>query len=122
MEELWIPIVLFVVIAATIIAFFNFNNKTKESLHKVVRVAMEKGVELSPEIVKSLAKPGYSRYGDLRKGILFTAFGLAVAVFGYLVGGSDPKIMGLSTFPIAIGLGYFIISRIKNGNGNGNGH
>ena len=54
MIEEMIPVVLFLVTGAIFWLFFMYRHRTRAEKQKTIRLALEKGSELSPEFMKSL--------------------------------------------------------------------
>jgi len=107
MDEL-IPIVLFLVIGGTFALAFYFKYKTRHDIQRTVQTAIERGDQLSPEIIESLATSVASPYADLRRGIISLALGAAVYLAAILF--DEPDVIGplsaISMFPILVGLAY----------------
>ncbi len=107
MEEL-IPIVLFLTIGGVFALAFYLKYKARHDVQHTVRLAIERGEALSPELIETLATSIASPYADLRRGVIFLALGAAGFAFAALLGEEDAMspIMAVSTFPIVIGLAY----------------
>jgi len=107
MDEL-IPIVLFLVIGGTFALAFYFKYKTRHDIQHTVQTAIERGDQLSPEIIESLATSVASPYADLRRGIISLAIGGAVYLAAIFI--DQPEAIGpltaVSMFPILVGLAY----------------
>ncbi len=113
-----VPIFFALAIMGIFIGFFHYNSRTKKSLHSAVEKALEKGEKLTPELLQTLQTPNRGKFGDLRKGILWLAVGVALAIVGLAFpGGHGPSYFAL--FPIFIGLGYIVIWKLSPENGNG---
>jgi Ca2+/Na+ antiporter len=113
MEELWIPIVMFVSIAVVFSLWFYFRYKARVETQHTFRLALEKGSELTPEFIKQLAEPEPSKDRDLRRGLIWLALGLALLILGAVI--NEPEatrpIMGSASFPGLIGLAYLAMWR-----------
>ena len=108
MAEEMIPIVMFIVIGVVIGLSFYFRHKTRQELQMTVRVAIDKGQELTPEVLEGLADSLNSKFGDLRRGVISIAIGIALLVFGFLLGEEEAErpLMAISVFPFLIGIVY----------------
>ena len=108
MEELWIPIVMFVSVATVIIALFYFRARTAADAHQTIRSALDNGQPLSVEIIESLCGPRSPISADLRRGVVFVAIGVALALFAVLLGEEDAlrPLLALSAFPFSLGLAF----------------
>jgi hypothetical protein len=112
MDEV-IGVVLFAgTIATTVVllAFFRYKHKVK--VQETVRTALERGQELSPELLTQLMSPPPLQRGnaDLRRGIMAVALGVAIGAFAFVVAEGDGDvirpILGVACLPIALGLAY----------------
>ena len=113
MDETWIPIIMFLSIAAILIAVFWFRYKSRADMQATLRSALERGQELTPEIIDSLGMPKDKPNKDLRLGIIWLSLAFGLALCGFFV--PDPSGHALqgclagAAFPFAIGVGYMII-------------
>lgn len=114
MSETWIPILIAFAIMGVFLGFFYFNSLTKRSLHSALEKALDKGEKLTPELLKILQTPSRGKFGDLRKGILWLAFGLA-AVLGttFSAENHDHNLVFIALLPVFIGLGYVLIWKLN---------
>ncbi|MDH3589132.1 MAG: DUF6249 domain-containing protein [Gammaproteobacteria bacterium] len=107
-EEVWIPIVLFAATALVLWAFFYYRYRSRSDLQATVRQAIEKGHELSPELLARLGEPNDPKTADLRRGIVAVAVGMGFAVFGVVLGEQDAirPLIAVGTFPFLVGVAY----------------
>jgi len=118
-EEL-IPIVLFLTIGGVFVMAYYFRFRTRREIQSTVRAAIEKGQELSPELIEGLMDSLNSRHADLRRGVIFLALGAALFIMGGLLGEEDARrpLMAVAMFPILVGSAYlglwFFIARRQN--------
>ena len=105
---LFVPIVSVTVIGLVLVAFFFFRHKSRAQLQQTVRDALEKGSELTPELIDRLAGPKGGPDRDLRRALIFIAVGIATAMFGFIVDDPDAlrAMAAISSFPILIGVAY----------------
>ncbi len=113
MDEMWIPIVMFVSIAVVFSLWFYFRYKARVETQHTFRLALEKGSELTPEFIRQLGEPEPSKDRDLRRGLIWLALGLGLLILGAAI--NDPNaigpIMGSASFPGLIGLAYLAMWR-----------
>ncbi|MEL7185260.1 MAG: DUF6249 domain-containing protein [Pseudomonadota bacterium] len=113
MSEEWIPIIMFLSIALILIALFWFRFKTRAEMQSTLRSALDKGQELTPEIIDRLGMPKENPNKDLRRGVIWLSLAVGLALCGISV--PDPSGHALrgclagAAFPLAIGVGYMII-------------
>jgi hypothetical protein len=113
MEAFLVPIVLFVSLAAIFIFLFWFRYRARAELQQTIRAALDKGQELTPDIIDRLGQPKHGPATDLRRAVMSIALAIAVAGFGFILGDKDAvrPFLAISAFPLTIGIGYLIISR-----------
>ncbi|MEM9939605.1 MAG: DUF6249 domain-containing protein [Pseudomonadota bacterium] len=110
MDETLIPIFLFASIVAVIWLFSHYNYKKRATAHETLRLAVDKGQELSPELVERMSFFNDPVKSDLRRGVLLVGFGLAIISLGLLIPTDEPEafrgMLGVSSFPIILGFAY----------------
>lgn len=113
MAEELIPIVMFVSLAAVLIALFWFRWRARDGMQQTIRMALDKGHELTPEIIDRLGHPKAGKYKDLRLGIIWLAIALGLALMALAVGSFAVEALhgtlASAALPFAIGLGYLVI-------------
>ncbi len=114
--ELFVPIVMFLVCGMVVISFFYFRYKTRVRAHQTIELALEKGAELSPELIDRMISPPKGSEADLRKGIIALFIGVAFALLGLIIGEDDAvrPMLGVSMMPVFIGLAYLLLWRFAN--------
>lgn len=110
MEDVVVPVVLFLAPAVIVWIVSYFNARKRNTVHETLRLAIEKGQALSPEMMEKMSLLTDPVRADLRRGVLFLAFGAAFAVLAGLVGSEErdalTPMLGVATFPIFIGIAY----------------
>ncbi len=117
MNEFMIPIVMFISLAVVFCVLFWFRYKTKEGMQQTFRAAMEKGQELTPEIIDRLGSPKPAKDKDVRLGIIWVAVAIALVAFGFSIPDDDDVagiFMGIAAFPFLIGAAYLILNKITD--------
>jgi|SRR5215471_6595774 len=102
-----VPIVLFVSVAVVIGLFLYFRFRARFEYQKTVRVAIERGQQLSPEFLERLDNQiGGGAHRDLRIGVTSIALGISLALFGWLYGASDwvRPLIAIGDIPFLVGL------------------
>ena len=111
----WIPIVMFIVIGASVLGYFYWNHKNRASIMETVQKAMDKGSELTPELLTQLGAAGNPRVRDMRRGIVFLALGIAGLLCSLFF--PDPDVVnGIragSVFPLMLGIGFLIVWKLN---------
>lgn len=120
MEDTLVPISLFAAIVGSIWLFSHFNFKKRLTAHETVRHAIDKGQQVSAELIEKMSLLVDPVRADLRRGVLFIAFGLAFLILASLVGSEDPEavkpMLGIASFPIILGLAYLSLWKFGHGN------
>ena len=112
-----VPIVALLCIAAVPGLYIYFRYRTRQELQTTLRAAIERGLELTPQLLEKLSEPAQHKDADLRRGVLTIAVGVGLAAFGLLVG--DPEVFsrlraGGALF-FVIGLAFLGLWRFSNG-------
>ena len=118
MDEIFVPIFLFAALVAIMWLFSHYNYKKRLTAHETLRLAVEKGQEVSPELVERMSYLNDPVKSDLRRGILLIAFGLAFICLGGLIPHGEPDafrgMLGVSSFPIILGVAYLGLWRFSH--------
>ena len=114
--ETLIPIVLFLSIAVVVALFLYFKNKAKREMQKTMRAAIEKGQELTPEVIERLGSPPVAKNRDLRRGIISLAIGVGFIALGLSIPEEEAVgvMLGVASFPIALGLGFLLMHKLTS--------
>ncbi|MEY2493494.1 MAG: hypothetical protein QOH24_2445 [Verrucomicrobiota bacterium] len=89
------------------------------SLHRTVRMMVEKGQPVPPELLASPAGAPLRPWYDLRRGIMLLASGFGLVMFFGISAGWDNGVWALGLIPGLIGLGYILAWRLANKHANG---
>lgn len=114
--EAMIPIVMFVSLAAVTGLFFYFKNRAKREMQKTLRAAIDKGQELTPEVIERLGTPPAPANRDLRRGIISIAVAVGFVALGFAIPEEDAlrPMLGLASFPAALGLGFLLMHKLAS--------
>ena len=108
-EEIFIPIIMFIGLFVVAGMFIIYRNRSKESQQKTFRAAIEKGQELTPELIKQIGAPQAApKDRDLRRALIAIAVGAGFLALGFAIPEDEAKrvMAGFASFPIFIGLAY----------------
>ena len=108
MDEYWIPIVMFISLAAVMGLYFLFRFRTRKELQETIRLAIEKDTALTPEFLQQLRDSLPPVRSDLRRGVLSIALAAGLVAFSVLLGEEDAThiLIGAAAFPFMIGVAY----------------
>lgn len=105
----WVPIVMFIGIAAVLIGYLYFGNKTKQAKQVTVQAAIERGDVLTPELIAAISSEPSAPAADYRRGIILIALGVGISVFGYFANPGETELIGIASIPVMLGLGYLFV-------------
>ena len=111
-EEL-IPISMFVSLAVVFSLLIWFRYRARREMQETLRVALDKGQDLTPEIIDRLGHPKAAPDKDLRLGVIWLAIAVGLALCGFAIpddsGEAWRGILAGAAFPFAIGVAYMIL-------------
>ena len=119
MNEVWIPIAMFAMIAGIVIVPTWLKSKERQEMQATLRASLDKGQPLPPEVIDALTrqtvKPPASAARDLRAGVLLLALSLGIAAtftfIGYTFGEDEAWGFGaFAAIPGALGLAFIVLS------------
>lgn len=115
MASEWVPITMFIGLAVVSCLYFWFRYRTRSDLQGTIRTAIEKGQELSPEIIDRLGSPKPPKDKDMRLSLLWIAISLGMGVLAFMVPDRgenvEQALLGVAAFPFFIGLAYLLMWR-----------
>ena len=111
MVEEFIPIVMFIMVGVVLVALFWFRYKARAELQQTVRNALERGIELSPDLVDRLGAAKPPKGKDLRLGVIWMSLALALLLCGLAIPEPDALrgVLAAAAFPFSIGLAYLLL-------------
>lgn len=109
----WVPIVMAIATAVVMIIWFYFRHRARAEMQQTLRLALDKGAELTPELVKQLGEPEPSKDRDLRRGLIWLSLALGLVLCGIAVPEEDAfrGLLAGAAFPFAIGMAFMIMYR-----------
>ena len=109
---------MFAAMTVIISFFFWFRYRSRSEMQQTLRSAIDKGQELTPELVESLGKPQkVSKDKDLRRSLIWFAIAFGISIFGATIGAVETEeevffiMSGIAAFPLMLGLAYVIMWR-----------
>ena len=109
---------LFIIIGTlTLIIVFHMSNcyKLKVKTHELLEKSIEKGIDVTPELIEKLNHEKSPRYKDFRRGIIMACIGAAVFCFSLIIPEDDTSkvFRGLSLLPIFMGAGFLLVWKVN---------
>jgi hypothetical protein len=115
-EGILVPIAMFIAMAVVFSFFFWFRARSRSEMQQTIRSAIERGQELTPELVESLGqRQRPSKDKDLRFSLVWFAIAFGISLFGAAVGAAEDEdpifliMSGLAALPFMVGLAYLIM-------------
>ncbi len=112
----WVPIVMFAGITVVFVALFWFRYKARSETQSTFRAALDKGQELTPEMIDRLGHPKAAKDKDLRYGVIWLSLGLALVLIGFAV--PEPEAfrgtLAGAALPFCIGVAYLILHKFAD--------
>lgn len=115
-----IPIFGMIFVAVLVIVPRYFKSQERQKVADTLRMAIEKGQPLPPEVVEAIARdtrlpPSPAR--DLRTGIIWLGVALGLAVFGIAIGFEEPDatypMVAIAAFPAFIGIAFIVLALLN---------
>lgn len=119
MAEELIPIVMFISLALVFIFLFWFRYKSRVEMQATFRQALEKGQELTPEVIDRLGHPKPSKDKDFRYSVIWLSLAVGLVLIGFAVP-EEEVLRGTlagAAFPFCIGVAYMILHFFTNREG-----
>jgi hypothetical protein len=123
MTPVLIVLIIFGSIASLFIMPRYFKSVERQKMAETLRVAIEKGQSLPPEVIEAMSSnvrsPGLppSPQRDLRTGIIWLSVGVGFAALGAVISFEEPDalfpMLGVATFPTFIGLAFLALGLLN---------
>ena len=109
--EAMIPISMAIVTGVVLVLFFWFRSRMRGEMQQTIRAAIDKGQELTPEIIERLGNPKPPKDRDMRRGIITIAIAVAIMIFGSVIPDDEATqiFAGIASFPFCLGVAFFIL-------------
>lgn len=82
-------------------------------MQDTIRLALDKGEVLSPELIDRLGHPKAPKDKDFRLGIIWVAVAIGFALLAFAIPEEDAfrPMLGVAAFPGVIGIAYLILNK-----------
>ena len=115
-EGLWVPVAMFISVTVVFCALFWFRYKARNDMQTTFRAALDKGQELTPEIIDRLGHPKAPKDKDMRLGVIWLSLAAGLVLIGFAV--PEPEALrGLlagAALPFCIGVAYMLLHRFTS--------
>jgi hypothetical protein len=114
--EVWIPITMFLSMGGVISLFFMFRYRARRDLQDTFRTAIDKGQELTVEMIERLGSPPPPPNRDLRRALVALGIAVGFGLFGVVLGEEDAvrPLLAVACFPLAVGIAYLLMHRFSS--------
>lgn len=114
-EDIIIPVVMFGGLTLVMALYFWFRYRARFDMQETLRLALDKGHELTPDIIDRLGHPQAPPNRDLRLALIWLALAVGLALCGVAVpddsGMALRGILSGAAFPFSLGIAYLIMWR-----------
>lgn len=107
----WVPITMFVGLTVAMCSFFWFRYKARSEMQATFRQALDKGQELTPEVIDRLGHPKPSKDKDFRFSVIWLSLAAGLVLIGFAIPEEDALrgTLAGAAFPFCIGIAYMIL-------------
>lgn len=103
LKDIVVPLAGLVFSAAVVLAAMFYRHRGRELRHQTIRLALEKGQPLPPELLHEPS--GASSGRDLRRGVILTSLGIGLSLFLWSRNASS---WGAGLIVAALGVGFLV--------------
>lgn len=112
MSDLWIPISILISFTTLLCVTIFFSSKNKKEVQVTLRQLIERGDEITPEILNKLGTFKSSKILDLRRSLIFFSVGVACLLAGLIL--QHIKLaFAIAIFPLLIGVALFVSWKVN---------
>jgi hypothetical protein len=117
-EDIIVPMTMFLGLTVVLSLYFWYRYRARYDMQETIRLALDKGHELSPELIDRLGHPKAHKDRDLRLGMIWLSLAAGLALCGVAV--PDPShdalrgILAGAAFPFCIGVAYLLMWRFTS--------
>ena len=112
----WVPITMFMGITVVMCVMVWFRYRGRSDVQTTIRAALDKGLELSPELIDRLGHPKPAKNKDMRLGVIWLSLAAGLVLIGFAV--PDPEALrGLlagAALPFCIGAAYLLLHKFSD--------
>ncbi len=116
MQEEWIGLAAVLGPVLLIALFFVLRFKSRRDMQDTIRTALDKGQDLTPELIDRLGHPKEPKDKDLRLGVIWLALAVGLALIGVAVPDPDAfrGTLAGAAFPFTIGIAYMLLHKFTD--------
>ena len=110
---LMIPYGVFLLIGVSLWMILSSRAQNNREIQQTVRLALDRGCELTPDLIQRICEGNTQPQKDMRRGIFWTAIAAGLMLMGLLVpdpsGNAIQGMLATAAIPLAIGIGYLVM-------------
>ena len=112
-NEVWIPLSMFIGLTVVMTVWVWVRYKAKLDTQITIRSAIERGQELSSDLIEQLVNPPVPPHRDLRRGVVGVLTAVGFALFAVILGEEDAvrPLLGVAMFPLSLGVAFLLMHR-----------
>lgn len=115
-SDILVPAMFFATLAGIIWLSLYFGQKKRTTTHETIRLAIEKGQQVSPETIRDMSLISNPRLSDLRRGTVLVAIAIAILLIGLInmsqYGSKSASIFfSIAILPGMVGAAFLILWR-----------
>ena len=116
MEEEWIGLAAVLGPVLLIALFFVLRFKSRRDMQDTIRTALDKGQDLTPELIDRLGHPKDPKDKDLRLAVIWLALAIGLVLIGVAVPDPDAfrGTLAGAAFPFTIGIAYLLLHKFTD--------
>jgi len=109
-----VPSIFFIGVTVVLIFMFYWRYRAKQDIQATIQQALAQGTELTPELLARLGEPVTKGETYMRRGVVWLAAGIGIAVFGVILGEEDAvrPMLAVGCFPGIIGVANLLLWKI----------
>jgi len=117
--EILVPLIVFSALVALMGLILLYNYRKKRLFLQMVERSLHQQAQLSPELIREVARHFFSANRDIRKGIFLLVLSGSILAFSYFAdfrqnGNLDlnDALNGIAIFPALLGLAFLLLARL----------
>ena len=116
MAEEWIGLAAVLGPVLLIALFFVLRFKSRRDMQDTIRTALDKGQDLTPELIDRLGHPKDPKDKDLRLAVIWLALAIGLVLIGVAVPDPDAfrGTLAGAAFPFTIGIAYLLLHKFTD--------